>query len=79
MYRLDCLGDICHLPLMKLMQFNEQLSRGESVTVITDHSCTCESLLSYCQKQHIGAKVNEPIPGVWEITISHDFDANKSS
>ena len=69
MRRLDCLGDMCPLPLMKLMQFRENLDRGESVTVVTDHSCTCESLLNYCAKQHMSASVKEPVPGVWEITI----------
>ena len=69
MHRLDCLGDMCPLPLMKLMQYREQLDRGESVMIVTDHSCTCESLLNYCHKQDLPVAVLEPIPGVWEITI----------
>ena len=68
--RLDCLGDMCPLPLMKLMQCREQLDRGESVMVVTDHSCTVESLVSYCQKQKLSASVDEPVTGVWEISIS---------
>ena len=75
MRRLECLGDICPLPLMKLMQCKEQLEQGESVLLITDHSCTYESILSYCQKQKIHTEVVEPIPGIWEITLSHDHPA----
>ncbi len=69
MRKLDCLGDVCPLPLMKLMQYREQIDRGESVMIVTDHSCTSESLLNYCRKQHLPVQVAEPIPGVWEITV----------
>ncbi len=70
MHHMDCLGDICPLPLMKLMQCREELDRGEDVLLVTDHSCTCESILSYCQKQKIHTQIVQPIPGVWEITMS---------
>ncbi len=69
MHRLECLGDMCPLPLMKLMQCRDILSRGERVLLVTDHSCTCESVLSYCRAQKIDARVEEPISGIWEITL----------
>lgn len=72
MRRLDCLGDMCPLPLMKLMQCRPQLDRGEQVLLVTDHSCTCESILSYCKAQKIQTQVHEPIPGIWEITLWRD-------
>lgn len=70
MHRLECLGDMCPLPLMKLMQCRDRLDRGETVMLVTDHSCTCESILSYCQKQKIHTHVHQPIPGIWEISLS---------
>lgn len=79
MYRLDCLGDMCPLPMMKLMQCSEQLESGESVMVITDHSCTRESLLNYCAKRQLAASVEEPVPGVWEITVTMRRPVSKSS
>ena len=79
MHKLDCLGDICPLPLMKLMQCREQLNNGESVMIVTDHSCTCESLLNYCRQQHLPTHVVEPIPGIWEIEIFPTPDVSKSS
>ncbi|HPJ01789.1 MAG TPA: sulfurtransferase TusA family protein [Candidatus Limiplasma sp.] len=75
MHHMDCLGDICPLPLMKLIQCRETLDKGENVLLVTDHSCTCESILSYCQKQKIHTQIAEPIPGVWEITMSMKPDA----
>jgi len=79
MRKLDCLGDICPLPLMKLMQYREQIDRGESVMIVTDHSCTCESLLNYCRAQHLHALVEEPVTGVWEIRVQKGPDVSKSS
>ena len=75
MRRLDCLGDMCPLPLMKLMQCREQLDNGESVMIITDHSCTCESLLHYCEKNAMPVQVDEPMQGVWEITVHPKLQA----
>ncbi len=70
MHHMDCLGDICPLPLMKLMDCRDKLDKGEDVLLVTDHSCTSESILSYCQKQNIYTQVTQPIPGIWEIVMS---------
>ncbi|MEG0271157.1 MAG: sulfurtransferase TusA family protein [Clostridia bacterium] len=70
MTELDCLGDVCPLPLMKLQREKERLERGERVRVITDHSCTCESLQNYCKRNGYRVEMEEPVSGVWEITIS---------
>ena len=67
--RLDCLGDMCPIPLMKLMKLKPQLDRGESVLVVTDHSCTRESLMSYCGAHRYPVQVAEPVNGVWELRI----------
>ncbi len=77
MKKLDCLGDMCPVPLMKLMELKPQLDRGESVMIVTDHSCTCESLLSYCKKQQLPTKVVEPISGIWEVHIFPKEGASK--
>ena len=69
MRRMECLGDLCPLPLIKLQQCEEQLKRGERVMLVTDHSCTCQSILSYCKKQNMQTQIYEPISGIWEITI----------
>ena len=73
MHRMECLGDHCPLPLMKLQQYQKQLDNGETVLLVTDHSCTCESILSYCKKKNMQTQVYEPIPGIWEITIHKDI------
>ncbi len=68
---MDCLGDQCPVPLMKLQQCRE-LKAGESVKLITDHSCVCESITDYCKKLGLHLEVVEPMNGIWEMTICRD-------
>ncbi len=37
--------------------------------VVTDHSCTCQSLLSYCKAKRYAMRVEEPMSGIWEVHI----------
>lgn len=68
--KLDCLGDICPLPIFKLQNSDHLQNSGDSIKLITDHSCTVESVRSYCKLNHLTIlDVFEPINGVWEITI----------
>ncbi len=39
MKKIDCLGDMCPVPVMKLQRETKKMKPGESVLLITDHSC----------------------------------------
>lgn len=69
MRELNCLGDFCPVPLMKLTRLLS-LQEGESVKLITDHSCVCESVTEYCKKIGLPLSVVEPINGVWEMFVN---------
>ena len=69
MRELDCLGDICPVPVMKLMQM-KALGPGESVKLITDHSCSTQNVMEYCEKHGLRIEISEPITGVWELIVS---------
>lgn len=73
MRELNCLGDICPVPVMKLMAIKD-LAPGESVKLITDHSCSVANIGEYCEKRGLQLKVEEPISGVWEMFISRPRD-----
>lgn len=68
--RIDCLGDMCPVPIMKLQKQAEELSRGGQIVLITDHSCVSESVKNYCSKLHYKVEILEPVNGVWEFYIS---------
>lgn len=67
---LDCLGDMCPAPLIKLKNREGELSQGKQILLITDHSCVSESLRNYCCALHYRVKILEPVNGVWEFYIS---------
>jgi TusA-related sulfurtransferase len=69
MLELDCLGDMCPIPLMKLKQCESLTRKGDQVRLVTDHSCVLESITDYCDKKGLQIYVAEPMNGIWEITI----------
>ncbi|XJZ27266.1 sulfurtransferase TusA family protein [Bacillota bacterium Lsc_1132] len=67
--RLDMLGEMCPIPLIKAKQVLDKMSNQDTLTVVTDHSCVEANFSqSFLQK---GYKVdsNEVMNGIWEIEI----------
>lgn len=67
---IDCLGDMCPVPVMKLQQCDEMQNSGDSVMLITDHSCVLESITGFCKRKSLLLSIVEPLNGVWELTIT---------
>lgn len=67
--RIDCLGDMCPIPVMKLMQKEGELAGGKQILLITDHSCVSESVKNYCRLHHYKVNILEPVNGIWEFYI----------
>lgn len=68
--KLDCLGDMCPVPVMKLQQCENMQKSGDSVLLVTDHSCVLESITGYCRRNKLLLSVVEPVNGVWELTVT---------
>lgn len=66
---VNCLGDYCPVPMMKLKNYEKKLANGNTIKLITDHSCVCESVKNYCVTLKYNLDIVEPINGVWEIYI----------
>lgn len=71
MLKIDCFGDICPVPLLKMQNELEHIAIGESFQVVVDHSCVIESMQNYLKKsQHVTYQIEEVLNGVWEITLT---------
>jgi len=70
MNKIDCFGDICPLPIIKMQNELEHLAAGESLQMVVDHSCVIESLKDHLGKTSFLYEVEEVMNGVWEITIT---------
>ncbi|GLB25503.1 transcriptional regulator [Lacrimispora xylanolytica] len=70
MNKIDCLGEICPVPVMKLRNVMDSIKKGEDYLMVTDHSCTIMNLESFCKANHLKYDSEEVMNGVWEITIT---------
>ena len=41
---IDCFGDICPVPILKIEKKLREIKTGEEFYLVTDHSCTIESV-----------------------------------
>lgn len=72
MHKIDCFGDICPIPLLKMQNELDQIQVGDSFMMVVDHSCVIESIKEYLDKRNLTFEVDEVINGVWEITITKE-------
>jgi tRNA 2-thiouridine synthesizing protein A len=70
MIKLDCFGDICPIPLLKMQHEIKLLNPGESFEMVVDHSCVIESIQEALKKTNIKYEIEEVMNGVWEILIT---------
>lgn len=69
MTTIDCLGDMCPVPIIKIQKELKKTKIGTSIKVITDHSCVAESIKSHFTLKDISIEFDEVMNGIWEITI----------
>jgi len=69
MIKIDCLGEMCPLPVLRAQETLKKLKVGESLLIVTDHSCVTQSLLEKYSKNSL-IEIVEPLSGIWEIKIT---------
>lgn len=69
MKEINCLGEICPVPVIRTQQQLKITKEHESFKVITDHGCTVEELSKFLKKKKVDFNIEEVINGVWEITV----------
>ena len=65
---LDCLGDMCPIPILKTKKELKNIVTGETIKIVTDHSCVLESVMSKFKKYPI--TYEEVMNGIWEIYLT---------
>jgi len=69
MNKINCLGDYCPIPLIKIKKALNELAKDDSLMLVTDHSCVVESIKEYLDISKFHYMIDEVINGVWEITV----------
>ncbi len=68
--KLDCLGDMCPVPILKAENNLKEMKAGDSLLIVTDHSCVARSLVEKLQQKKYAIEEDEVTNGIWEITVT---------
>jgi TusA-related sulfurtransferase len=70
MNTIDCLGDMCPIPIIKIKKELKKTKANDSIKVITDHSCVAESIKNHFTRKDMQLEFDEVMNGIWEIFIT---------
>ena len=68
-FTLDCLGEACPVPLMKVQKKIEEMAVSDNLIVQIDHSCAMKNIPEWARKQGYNVEVEEVDDGEWEVVI----------
>ena len=66
---INCLGEICPVPSLKIRAALKHLKSGEELKVLVDHSCAVGNIIEVLDKKTYQHGVNEVANGIWELVI----------
>ncbi|MDM8533622.1 sulfurtransferase TusA family protein [Clostridiaceae bacterium HSG29] len=69
MKKINCFGDICPVPILKIQNELKITKTNDSFMIIIDHSCVLESIKDYFKNTNYSIEIEEVLNGVWEIII----------
>ncbi|MCK8058181.1 MULTISPECIES: sulfurtransferase TusA family protein [unclassified Fusibacter] len=66
---IDCFGEICPIPLLKIKKHFATMAVGDQLLAKTDHICVVEAVEEFLDTTSATCQIDEPMLGVWEILI----------
>ncbi|AZR72147.1 response regulator SirA [Anoxybacter fermentans] len=67
---LDCMGEACPIPLIKVEKKLAQMKKGETLIVEIDHNCAMTNIPEWARKKGYKVEIREIYFGEWEIVIT---------
>ncbi len=67
---IDCFGEICPVPIMRIKEQLKKTKCGDTIKVVSDHTCVVQSILTNFENKPFQIDYEEVINGVWEIFIT---------
>ena len=68
-YNLDCLGEACPTPLIKVQNKIEEMKVGDILIVNVDHSCAMKNVPNWAMEEGYNVEVESTYNGEWNIII----------
>lgn len=66
---IDCLGLMCPVPVVKAQIIYKKMIKGDTVSILTDHSCTANNIRDAFMQMECEIHVEEETNGIWKITL----------
>jgi len=66
---IDCIGLFCPIPVIKAKVAFKNINSYETVTIVTDHSCTQQGILEAFKNYNCNIEVEDD-GGIWYIKIT---------
>ncbi len=67
MKKLDLLGKVCPVPLLETEKALKDLSPGERLHIVTDHTQAVRNIMEFLEDRSLEFEIEEPDPGIWKI------------
>lgn len=68
-FELDCMGEVCPVPLVKTQKKMETMAVGDTVVVHIDHSCAMKNVPDWARKEGHNVEIEEVDDGEWDLII----------
>lgn len=68
-FKLDVLGEMCPLPILRSDKLFKTLLPGDRLIVVTDHSCAMKGIPLHFKKLPAETQISQVAKGIWEIVI----------
>lgn len=67
--RIDCMYEVCPIPLLKAMQRLKEMRTGEVLVIETDHSCAITNISDWAKKNGHECWIEDLDSGEWDIYL----------
>lgn len=68
-YILDCLGEACPTPLIRVQAKMDEMEVGDILVVTVDHSCAMKNVPNWANDEGHMVEVKTKNNGEWDIII----------
>lgn len=66
---MDCLYEVCPVPLIKAVKELKKMKSGDILVVHSDESCVEVMMEEWAKQNHCSIRIVEPRDGEWEIYL----------
>lgn len=69
-YELNCLGEACPVPLIRVKKEMEKMEKGDVLLVHVDYACAMQNIPNWAKEEGHPVELVEVNNGEWDITIT---------